>query len=322
MVAATALEAAVRRAAIMIALGLCVALPAGAATRVLVVAGLGGEPQYEQNFEKWSTQVAKAADSVTGDPAMVQRLAGRDAARANIEAALRKAAQESHPGDHFVLVLIGHGSFDGSDYRFNIPGDDITGAQMRELLDHFPEGVTQLVVDATSASGAIADKWTGPRRVVITATKNGGERNATRFGGYWAEALTNSAADRDKDGSVTAQEAFDYATRKVTESFKSDASIETEHARLTGKDAGRIVVARLGTAALFASDRQLAALRAEQDGVEQRIDAVRKQKGSLTPDDYYAQLEPVLLDMAHLGERIDARLAQLGVNAGGGDDGK
>jgi hypothetical protein len=322
MAAAPTLETAVKRGVMLVVLALCVALPAAAATRVLVVAGLGGEQQYEENFEKWSAEVAKASTSVTGDAALVQRLAGRDAQRGNIEAALRKAAQELHTGDHFVLVLIGHGSFDGTDYRFNIPGDDITGAQMLELLDHFPEGVTQLVVDATSTSGAIADKWTSPRRVVITATKTGGERNATRFGGYWAEALTNSAADRDKDGNITAQEAYDYAVRKVGESFKSDAAIATEHARLVGNDPGRIVVARLGAAALFASDAQLAALRVEQDGVEQRIDEVRAQKGSLTADDYYARLEPVLLDMARLGRRIDARLAQLGVNAGGGDEGK
>ena len=322
MAVASTLETAVKRVAAAIALGLCMALPAAAATRVLVGAGLGGTPKYEENFQKWSEQVARASASATGDPALVQRLAGNAARREDIEAALRKAAQELHAGDHFVLVLIGHGSFDGTDYRFNIPGDDITGAQMRELLDRFPKDVTQLVVDATSTSGAIADKWKSPRRVVITATKTGGERNATRFGGYWAEALTNTAADLDKDGTVTAQEAFDYATRKVAESFKSDAAIATEHARLVGKDAGRIVVARLGAAALFASDRQLAALRVEQDGIEQRIDQVRAQKGSLSADDYYAKLEPVLLDMARLGQRIDARLAQLGVNAGGDNDGK
>jgi hypothetical protein len=158
--------------------------------------------------------------------------------------------------------------------------------------------------------------------VVITATKSGGERNATRFGGYWAEALGSSEADRDKDGNVTAQEAFDFATRKVTESFKSDAAIATEHARLAGGDPGRFVVARLGAAALFASDAQLSALRSEQDGIEQRIDTVRAQKGSLATDEYYARLEPVLLDMARLGRRIDARLAQLGVQPGGGDEKK
>ncbi|HTQ37033.1 MAG TPA: hypothetical protein VMH77_08355 [Steroidobacteraceae bacterium] len=301
------------------ALALCMALPAAAATQVLVVAGLGGEPQYEEHFAKWSEQVAHASLTITGDAARVQRLAGNDARRENIQAALRAAAQGLHAGDHFVLVLIGHGSFDGTEYRFNIPGDDITGTEIRALLDRFPEGVTQLLVDATSTSGAVADKWAGPHRIVITATRTGGERNATRFAGYWAEALGSSEADRDKDGNVTAQEAFDYATRKVTESFKEDASIATEHARIGGEDAGRFVVARLGAAALYASDAQLAALRTEQDGIEQRLDQLRAQKAALSADDYYNKLEPVLVDMAHLGQRIDARLAQLGVKTGGGN---
>jgi hypothetical protein len=322
VVAQAALEAAVKRHSFIAACALAFALPAGAATQVLVVAGMGGEPQYEERFEQWSDAVAHASVSVTGDAAQVKRLAGSDAKKQNIEAALRSAGQALHSGDHFVLVLLGHGSFDGSDYRFMIPGDDITGTDIRMLLDKFPEGVTQLVVDATSTSGAVVDQLAGPHRVVITATKSGGERNATRFGGYWAEALGSSEADRDKDGNVTAQEAFDFANRKVTESFKSDAAIATEHARLAGGDPGRFIVARLGAAALFASDAQLSALRSEQDGIEQRIDAVRAQKSSLSTDEYYARLEPVLLDMARLGRRIDARLAQLGVQPGGGDEKK
>ncbi|MEJ0099210.1 MAG: hypothetical protein WDO12_05460 [Pseudomonadota bacterium] len=295
------------------------ALSASAATQVVVVSGLGGEPQYEERFGKWSEQVAKASASVTtGDPAQVKRLSGDQARRENIEAALRAAAQSAHAGDHFVLVLLGHGSFDGTDYRFNIPGEDITGAGLKALLDRFPEGVIQLVVDATSSSGAMADLLASPRRLVIAATKSG-ERNASRFGGYWAEALNSSDADKDKDGSISVQEAYDYANRKVGESFKSDASIATEHARIVGDDAGRFVVSRLGTAALFANDTQLAAMRTQQDGIEQRIDLLRTQKTTLAEDDYYGKLEPVLLEMARLGQRIDARLAQLGMPAGVGN---
>jgi hypothetical protein len=297
-----------------------VALPAGAATHALVVAGMGGEAQYEERFQKWSEQVAKASLSITGDAALVKRLGGNDARRDRIVAAVREAGAALKSGDHFVLVMLGHGSFDGSEYRFMIPGDDLTGTELRNLLDAFPEGVTQLVVDATSASGGMADSLAGKQRVVITATKSGGERNATRFGGYWAEALGSDEADRDKDGNLTAQEAFEYANRKVTESFKSDAAIATEHARITGNDAGRFVVARLGAAALFASDAQLAALRGEQAGIEQRIDQLRAQKGQLAEDEYYNRLERVALEMARLGQRIDARLAQLGVSAGGGND--
>ncbi len=302
------------------ALALAAALSANAATQVVVISGLGGEPTYEERFVRWSEQVAKASASVTGDPAQVKRLTGDQARRENIEAALRAAAQAAHAGDHFVLVLFGHGSFDGTDYRFNIPGEDITGAGLKALLDRFPEGVTQLVVDSTSASGAMAESLASPRRLVVTATKSG-ERNASRFGAYWAEALNSSDADKDKDGSISVQEAYDYATRKVGESFKSDASIATEHARLVGDEASRFVVSRLGTAALFANDAQLAAMRTQQDGIEQRIDQLRAQKGTMAEDDYYGKLEPVLLEMARLGQRIDARLAQLGVTNGGSNTG-
>lgn len=317
MAAQAPLETTVKLRFVITALGICFALPAGAVTQVLVVAGMGGEPQYEERFQQWSEQVAHTSLSVAGEPARVKRLAGNDARREKIRAEIGSAAEALQPGDHFVLVLLGHGSFDGTDYRFMIPGDDITGNELVALMERFAKGVTQLVVDATSTSGAIVDKLAGPQRVVIAATKNGGERNATRFGGYWAEALGSSDADKDKDGNVTAQEAFEFANRKVVESFKSDAAIATEHARIAGSDPARFVVARLGAAALFANDAQLAALRAEQDGIERRIDQLRGQKRDLPEAEYYNRLEPVLLDMARLGQRIDARLAQLGVNAGG-----
>jgi len=322
MAVAASLESIVKLRFISAALGLCMALSAGAATQVLVVAGMGGEPQYEERFQQWSEQVAHTSLSVAGDATRVRRLAGSDAQRDKIRTELRAAAKALQSGDHFVLVLLGHGSFDGTDYRFMIPGDDITGTELQTLLDGFAKGVTQLVVDATSTSGAIVDKLAGPQRVVIAATKSGGERNATRFGEFWAEALGSSEADKDKDGNVTAQEAFDFANRKVVESFKSDAAIATEHARIAGSDAGRFVVARLGAAALFANDQQLVAMRSEQDGIEQRIDQLRAQKAQLSEDGYFNQLEPVMLEMARLGQRIDARLAQLGVTAGGSRDEK
>lgn len=305
--------------AALLAAALAGASTAGAATRVLVVTGLGGEAQYEERFTKWGEQVALGAATATGDPARVQRLAGREATRERLTEALRGAAEQLRAGDQFVLVLIGHGSFDGNEYRFNLPGPDPTGSELAALLDRIPQGVTQLVVNATSSSGAVAESWARPHRVVITATRSGRERNATRFGGYWAEALASEAADFDKDGNISAQEAYDFAVRKVEDSFKSDAAMQAEHARLSGKDLGRFVLARRGAAALFANDAQLAALRTEQEQVERRLGEVRERKASLDEDAYYQQLEPVLLDLARLGARIDARLEALG--AGGQDAG-
>lgn len=285
---------------------------ASAATRVLVVSGIGGEPQYDERFAQWSEQVARASATATGDAEQVQRLSGKDARREQIQAALRKAAGELGAGDQFVLVLLGHGTYDGSEYRINIDGPDLTGTELGALLDRIP--AQQLVVNATSASGALADKLVNDRRVVITATRSGGERNATRFGGFWAEALQSDAADVDKDGNVTAREAYDYAVRRVADAFKSDNAILTERARIEGREPSRFVVSRLGPAAMFASDSQLMALRTEQDAIIERLEGFKAQKASLPEDDYYARIEPVLLELARVGVRIDARFAALGVN--------
>lgn len=305
-----------RRGLLLAALaGLGMAGTASAATHVLVLSGKGGEPTYEERFQKWADSVAQASATATGDAQRVQRLAGKAATRTQIRATLQKIAQEAGAGDHFVLVMLGHGSYDGSEYRYMIEGDDITGSELKQLLDRIP--AQQLVVNATSTSGALVDGWSGPRRVVITATRSGGERNATRFGGFWAEALVSDAADVDKDGNITAQEAYDYTVRKVADAYKADNAMLTERARIAGAEPSRFVVARLGSAALFASDEQLTALRAEQDRIGEQLAALKARKAEFTEDDYYNRIEPVLLEIARVGARIDARFAALGVKEEG-----
>jgi hypothetical protein len=131
------------------------------------------------------------------------------------------------------------------------------------------------------------------------------------------QALSSPEADRDKNEIVTAAEAYDYASRKVADTFKSDASLATEHSRLDGKNAERFVVARLGASALLPSDDVLDGLMKEQGTLETQLDGVKAKKSSLPQDQYYNELEKVLVDMARLDKRIDARKAQLlGPSAG------
>ncbi len=295
---------------------------AQAATRVLIVGGLGGEPQFEERFKDWSARIARASATATGDAAQVEQLIGNAARREAITAKLRAAAGDLQDGDQFILVLVGHASYDGNEYRFNIPGPDLTGAEMLALLNRLPITAPQLVVNATSTSGAIAENWTKPHRVVVTATRSGGERNATRFAGFWAEALASAEADRDKDNAITAQEAFEFANRKVADSFKSDAAIATEHARISGSQPERIVVARLGSAAEYSNDQALTQLRVQSTQIESRLVALKAQKATLSEDEYLNQIEPVLLELARVGVQTDERLNALGAstgpNAGGG----
>jgi hypothetical protein len=288
---------------------ICSVLPVvnvDAATYAFIVAGLGGEPEYEQRFRQQAAAIAAAAEKVAGDPSRVITLTGDRARRDSVRRELKTLAGRMSADDAVTIVLIGHGSFDGEEYRFNVPDVDLTGGELGRLFDELP-AKDQLIVNATSASGATAERWQRPRRVIIAATKSGGERTATRFAQHWAQAITTDAADINKDEVVTAVEAFDYATRQVAAAFKSDVALATEHSRLEGDNAARFTVARLGTAAAASNDPAVSALMSQRGEIERDLEGVKEKKATLGEDDYYDELETVLVRLARLQRQIDAK---------------
>jgi hypothetical protein len=292
-----------------LALSAC-ALPASAATYTLVVGGLGGEPGYEQKFREYAATVASAAQKAAGSTENVISLTG-DAARADaVKREIKTLASRMNPSDSVVVVLIGHGSYDGENYRFNLPGPDLTDSELARLFDELPAR-DQLIINATSASGAVVERWQKPRRVVITATKNGGEKTATRFSQYWAEAVASEAADTNKDQVVTAAEAYTFVTNRIAAAFKAETSMATEHARMEGDNAGRFALARLGAGEVMPDNPEVAALLSQRGAIEQDLNRVKEQKPSLPDTQYYDQLEEVLVRLAVLQKEIDAK-------AGGG----
>ncbi|HEY5806803.1 MAG TPA: C13 family peptidase [Povalibacter sp.] len=282
---------------------------ANAATYSLIIAGLGGEPDYEQRFREQADQLALAAHSLTGDESSVRVLSGRDADRESVRRELRALAAKAGPDDQVIVTFIGHGTFDGESYRFNLPGPDLTAAELGSLLDQL-RARQQLIVNATSASGAVLESWKSEQRIVITATRSGSERTATRFTSEWIQALRESASDTNKDDIVTATEAYDYALRRVADSYKSEALLATEHARLDGAGAGQFQVARLGPAARVTTDSAMNDMYAQRVRIEREIDAVKERKTGLAADAYYDELEGVLVRLAQLQRQIDAKVTQ------------
>ncbi|MDY6945417.1 MAG: hypothetical protein SXG53_06840 [Pseudomonadota bacterium] len=289
--------------AIMSATG---ALPAAAATYTMVVAGLGGEPAYEQKFRDSAAAVASAAQKAAGSTKHVVSLSGDAAKATNIRREVKALAARMTANDSAVVVLIGHGSYDGETYRFNLPGPDLTDTELARLFDELPAR-DQLIINATSASGAVMERWQKARRVVITATKSGGERTATRFAQYWAQAVASDAADTNKDQVVTAAEAYAFAINQVEAAFKAETAMATEHARMEGDDVGRFTVARLGTAVLLPDNPEVAALLSQRGAIEQDLNRVKEQKAALPETQYYDQLEAVLVRLATLQREIDSK---------------
>jgi len=300
------------------ALLLAGALSSPAATYYLTISGLGGEPDYDQRFKMWALDIDSNLKKA-GNVSVTTLIAPN---REQIRARFQELARTAKPDDSLVVMLIGHGTDDGVDYKFNIPGPDITAAELAELLDRVP-AARQCVAIMTSSSGGAIAFLRRPNRIVITATKAGTEKNATVFARYWAEALGDPAADTDKNDAISVLEAFRYAQRKVTESFDSAKRLATEHSLLedTGKGdgernpspdngVGRLAAAftlvRLGANADAARDPAKRALLAKKEELEQAIDQLKYEKAGMDAGNYRKRLTLLLLDLAKTQEALDA----------------
>jgi hypothetical protein len=291
-------------AALALALGIGTAGPARADLYYLIVGGLGGEPKYQEQFDKDASSIAAVARRTTGKDRVIV-LTGESATRAAVEKALDSLRKRTKAADSLAVVLVGHGSYDGEAYKFNLPGPDIDGAKLKELLGAVP-AKSQLIVNATSASGAVLDSWEADGRTIITATRSGFERNATRFAGSFAAALSEGAADINKNGAITAQEAFDYASRAVADSFAKEGTLATEHPQLKGGNAARFTLARLGSAAAAPASPEVAALTAERDRLDDEIEALKERRSQMEADAYLNELQKLLVQLAEVQAKIDA----------------
>lgn len=274
-----------------------------AATQVVIVEGLGGDERYAAEFARQSAGIEAASRTLRPEPEF-RILRGAEAGRDQILARLADIAALPEPPDLLLLYLVGHGSFDEHEYKFNLPGPDLTDADLQQAFDAM-QARTLVVIDTSSASGAAHDRWQGESRIVITATRSGVERHATRFGGYFATALADPGADIDKNERVSAQEAFDYASRAVEEHFRSSGQLATEHARISGAGADRVALARLGAPRPVDGDPALRGLIERRDGISGRIDALRLERDDLPADRYQERLLDLMLELAEIEERIE-----------------
>ncbi len=279
--------------------------PALSETHFLIVEGLGGTHGYAQRFRNQVREMLPALRRMAGRDGLVRVLAGTEATAVRIEAAFGDFAGTVAPGDALAVFLVGHGSHDGKTYKLNIPGPDITASQLRVWLDSVP-AARQLVVSTTSSSGGALETLKSPRRVVITATKNGRERNATVFGDYWAEAFAEPTADTDKNESISALEAFRYAESKVEAHFEENKRLATEHPQIQGDRPESFLLARLGDAAEMADDPAKRSLLLQREELERRIADLTVRKDDIAQDEYLDALQALLLELAELQERIVA----------------
>ena len=291
---------------------------------LIVVVGAPGEEAYGQAFAQWAGLWEDAARKA-GTRALVIGLKTNDAvpARDQFEQALA-AEPKSGPAELW-LVLIGHGTFDGKEAKFNVRDADVSATDLANWLRPFTRPLA--VVDTTSASSPFLSKLSGTNRVIITATRSGSEVNYSRLGEYLSEAIVDPEADLDKDGQTSLLEAFLIASRRVKEFYDREGRLVTEHALLddTGdglgtppdwfrgiravkkaKDGAMLDGLRAHQFHLVRSEAELklsSEVRARRDALELDIARLRETKRELAEDVYYQKLEVLLLEVAQLYER-------------------
>jgi hypothetical protein len=290
---------------------------------VILVVGAAGEPEFGSNF----VQQVQLWDKICNRAeAKVIRI-GLDTNNPPEDRELLKqalAAEQTNAAVVLWLVFIGHGTFDGKEARFNLRGPDISDTELAEWLKPFRRPL--VVINCASASAPFLKTLTGTNRVIITATRSGNELNFTRFGQYFVKALDDPETDLDKDGQVSLLEAFLMASRRVSEFYRTEGRLMTEHALIDdngdgqgtpadwfrgaratkkAKEGASLDGARANQMHLVLSKEELAVpaeVRARRDALELSVARLRESKSQMPEADYYRQLETLLLELARLQE--------------------
>ena len=294
----------------------------------LVVSGASGGPQYVEQYSAWrQTLVAGLRDQpgfrddhliVLGEtPGPGVGRASREGVEAAVDALRRRMAADAQ----LLVVLIGHGTDDGVDARFNLVGSDLSAADWRRLLDSLP-GRT-VFVNTTASSLPFVRRLARDGRVVIAATGSPAQRYDTVFPRFFVAAVGDPASDADKDGRVSVWEAFASASARVRRWYQQEGRLATERAVLDdsgdgiGADADRPGAdGRLAASLYFgagveqpaaAADPALAPLVARREALEAGVAAHRARKSALPQAEYAPELERLLVELARVSRELRQR---------------
>ena len=306
----------------------------------LVIAGVGGEDAYTKKFTGQATRLYEILTNQLGFSEKnvilltetVLSAGPEDGAReSDVVPSKRATAEEvrkafatfkstANAESLVLVVLIGHGTVDNQVAKFNLVGPDLSAKDYSQLLGTLPNKRT-IFVDCSSSSGDFVKPLSAQNRIVITATRSGNEQNATVFADHFIAAFTDNAADADKNGRVSLLEAFNYATKLTADWYKEKNRLATEHALIddngdgTGhEEAGngdgnlaKIIYLDSKTIEEAAGDAELERLIKDRQRLEEEVEKLKARKSEMKPEEYEAELEKVLVDLAKVNQQIKGK---------------
>jgi hypothetical protein len=293
----------------------------------LIVAGASGGQEYAQQYGKWTDALSKLlASQMKIDAANLMVLSDTprpDAAAtdANVRKAMAKLRAAVQRDDVLLVVLIGHGTFDGVDAKFNLVGPDLGSTAWAELVEGISGRV--VVVNTTSASFPFIEGLSGPRRVIITATDSAAQRFDTVFPEYFIGAFQQDTADVDKNGRVSLWEAFAAAAAGVRRHYQQRGQLATERPLLddNGDGVGN-EASHPGEDGALASrtyldepipgaaptDPQLVKLLQRKAALEAEVEELRVRRTFIPAAEYAQEFEKLMIELAQVSHEVRKRI--------------
>ncbi len=293
-----------------------------------IVSGASGGEVYAQKYTKWRLAFV---DILTGkfhyEPDKLIVLAETESAgvqkstRENVRRVLTDLRRRMTKDDQLLVMLIGHGtSIDGEDAKFNLVGPDLSASEWGDLVRPLPGRI--VFVNTTAASFPFLHKLAGRGRIVLTATDAAAQQFETVFAEFFIKAFGDQAADLDRNTRVSMWEAFTFASAGVRQWFEQKGQLPTERPLLDDTGAGigreaqnpgtdgaiaRVTYLEPDATLALPSDTALAGLMTRRAALETQLEELKARKESTPPDQYDAELEKLLVEIARLSAQIRAK---------------
>jgi hypothetical protein len=314
---------------LLLAFAFMILLAANAAAEdryAIILSGASGGAKYAEQMRDWRASLVSALVDRYGFPAeKVKTLVdetvktGEQGTAENVRKIMAEMRKQLTRDDLLLVILLGHGTFDGDIAKFNLVGPDLSAADWSTMLNGIASRL--VVVNTTEASFPFLEKLSGANRVVITATDSAAQKYATVFPEYFVKAMREASSDLDKNGRTSIFEVFSAASAAVKQYYEQKGQLTTERALLddNGDGVGREAeapgpdgsLARLvyldAELPAAANNPELAALLKRRRELEAEAEALKLKKGIMPTPAWEAEFEKLMIELAKVARDIKAK---------------
>jgi hypothetical protein len=289
----------------------------------VIVSGASGGEKYAEQMKTWRADLQSALVDRYGFKAENVRMlvdesvkTGEPANAANVRKVFGEIKAKGAKDDFLLVVLLGHGTYDGDVAKFNLVGPDLTAKDWTDLLSGISGRLA--VVNTTEASFPFLESLTAKGRIVITATDSAAQKYATVFPDYFVKSMKEASSDLDKNGRTSIFEVFAAASAAVKQHYEQRGQLATERALIDdngdgkgreasaeGPDGGFARIAYLDAEnPAEAANPELAALLRRRRALEAEAEELKLKKGEMPEAQWSAQFEKLMLDLAMVSAEI------------------